>query len=156
MMDSRLRLVPDIADKAAEPIPSPIRVLVADDHELMRRGLCLVLNDERDVEVVAEADDLASTIRAVHAYRPDVLVLDLRMRGGSVVEAIHELHETAPATRIVALSMSASQAFAHHAIASGASGFVLKDLADSELVRAVRAAVSGQSYVSPHLAAAAS
>jgi two-component system response regulator NreC len=154
-MDSHLQLVPDIALTAGGPIPSPIRVVVADDHELVRRGMCLVLAGELDVEVVAEADDLASTILAVHGHRPDVLVLDLRIRGGSAGEAIRRLRETTPATRIVALSMNASRAFADYAIASGASGFVLKDLADSELVPAIRAAVSRRSYMSPHLAAAA-
>ena len=155
-MDSHLRLVPDIPNGAVEPAPSPIRVVVADDHELMRQGLCLALEGEHDVDVVAEADDIASTIHAVHVQRPHVLVLDLRMPGGSSVEAIGELRASAPATRIVALSMRANQAFARQAIASGACGFVLKDLADSELVQAIRAAVRGQSYVSPHLTAAAS
>jgi two-component system response regulator NreC len=160
-MDSHLRLVPDIPDGAIpdvalEPTPSPIRVVVADDHELMRHGLCLSLEGERDVEVVAEADDIASTIRAVRVHRPHVLVFDLRMPGGSAVKAIGELRADAPGTRIVAMSMRANPAFARQAIASGASGFVLKDLADSELVQAVRAAVRGGSYVSPQLTATAS
>jgi two-component system, NarL family, response regulator NreC len=155
-MDSHLRLVPDIPHAALEPTAWPIRVVVADDHELMRHGLCLALEGKRDVEVVAEADDIASTIDAVHVHGPHVLVLDLRIRGCSPGEAIRQLLETAPATRIVALSMNATRALADYAIAAGASGFVLKDLADSELVPAIRAAVSGRSYVSPHLAAAAS
>jgi len=155
-MDSHLRLVPAIPGRAPEPTPSPIRVVVADDHELMRHSLCLALEGERDIEVVDEADDIASAIHAVHVHRPHVLVLGLRMPGGSAVEAIGELRAGAPGTRILALSMRANPAFARQAIASGASGFVLKDLADSELVQAVRAAVSGASYVSPHLAAVAS
>jgi CheY-like chemotaxis protein len=154
--DSHLRLVPDTPNGPLEPPPSLIRVVVADDHELMRHGLRLALEGVRDIEVVAEADDVASTIHAVHVQRPHVLVLDLRMPGGSGVQTIGVLRAGAPDTRIVALSMRAHQAFARHAIASGASGFVLKDRADSELVQAVRAAVRGESYVSPQLTAAAS
>jgi two-component system response regulator NreC len=155
-MDPHLHLVPKPAGPAGEEPGLPqIRVVVADDHELMRHGLCLALEDEPDVEVVAETADVASTAYAMHDLRPDVLVLDLRLRGGSDIRSIRELHESAPATRIVALSMNASQLFARHALESGAFGFVLKERADEELVAAVRAAAAGQLYVSPRLAAPA-
>jgi two-component system, NarL family, response regulator NreC len=133
--------------------PAPIRVVLADDHELMRHGLRLTLDDAPDVEVIAEADDMATTIRQVHMRKPQVLVLDLRMRGGSSVETIGELREHAPDTKVVVLSMNDSPAFAQHALAAGALGFVLKELADSELPEAVHAAARGEKYVSPHVAA---
>jgi two-component system response regulator NreC len=150
-MDPHLHLVPKPAGEEAGP--PQIRVVVADDHELMRHGLCLALEGEPDVEVVAETADVASTACAVRDLRPDVLVLDLRLRGGSATHSIRELHESAPATRIVALSMNASQLFARHALDSGACGFVLKERADEELVSAVRAAAACRLYVSPRLAA---
>lgn len=82
----------------------------------------------------------------------DVLVLDLRMRGGSGIETIERLSERAPGTRVVALSMNDSLAFARYALASGALGFVLKEFADSDLLQAVRAAARGEAYVSSHVA----
>lgn len=133
--------------------PVPIRVVLADDHAMMRHGLRLTLDDAHDVEVVAEADDMASARSHVQLRAPDVLVLDLRIRGGSSVEMIGALREHSPATKVVVLSMDDSPAFAQHALAAGALGFVLKELADSELADAVRAAARGQRYVSPHVMA---
>lgn len=132
---------------------SPIRVVLADDHVLMRHGLRSTLEQEHDVEVVAEADDMASVIRQVHLRKPHVLVLDLRMRGGSSVETIAAMRERVPNTRVVVLSMNDGPAFARYALAAGALGFVLKDLADSDLPEAVRATARGERYVSPRVAA---
>lgn len=132
--------------------PAPIRVVLADDHALMRYGLRLTLDDDPDVEVIAEADDMATAIRQVHMRKPNVLVLDLSMRGGSSVETIGELRMHAPDTKVVVLSMNDNPAFAQHALAAGALGFVLKDLADSELPDALHAAARGESYVSPRVA----
>jgi two-component system, NarL family, response regulator NreC len=128
-------------------------VVLADDHALMRHGLRLTLEDERDMEVVAEADDMATTLRQVYARKPSVLVLDLRMRGGSAVETIGELRERVPDTKVVVLSMNDSPAFAQHALASGALAFVLKEQAAGELPDAVRAAARKERYVSPRVAA---
>jgi DNA-binding NarL/FixJ family response regulator len=137
----------------SHPPRSRIRVVLADDHALMRHGLRLTLDGERDVEVAAEADDMSCAIRQVHLCKPHVLVLDLRMRGGSSVDTIAEMRERVPDTKVVVLSMNDSPAFARHALAAGALGFVLKDLADSELPAAVRAAARGERYVSPRVAA---
>jgi two-component system response regulator NreC len=132
---------------------SPIRVVLADDHSLMRRGLRLLLDGEDDVEVIAEAIDLASVVRLVHSRRPHVLVLDLSMPDGSSIETIGKLRERVPDTQIVVLTMNDSPVFAQRALAAGALGFVLKDLADSDLPQAVRAGASGDEYVSPRVAA---
>ena len=132
---------------------TPIRVVLADDHALMRRGLRQLLDGEQDVTVIAEADDLASVARHVHDGEPHVLVLDLGMPGGSSIEAIGELRERVPGTQIVVLSLEDNPAFAQRAFLAGAVGFVAKDLADDELPQAIRAAVHGQEYVSPRVAA---
>jgi len=153
-MAVHLHLAPDLPETGglrASP-PCPIRVVLADDHALMRHSLRLLLDAEDGVEVVAEAEDLASALREVRRHKPHVLVLDLRMPGDSDVETIGTLHERAPHTQIVVLTMHDNPAFAQHALASGALGFVLKDLADSELTPAVRAAAQGEEYVSPHVA----
>jgi len=125
-----------------------IRVLLADDHALMRRSLRLVLEGEENIEVVGEADDFASVERYVDGDRPQVLVLDLTMPDGSGVDAIGRLRERVPDTQIVVLATDDSPAYAHRALGAGALGFIVKERADSELPDAVRAAARGEQYVS--------
>ncbi len=149
----RLRLAPEFVQPGLDDSSVfPIRVVLADDHLLMRRSLRLLLDGEEGLEVVAEAEDLASALRAVRARRPDVLVLDLRLPGDSASETIAKLCERAPDTQIVVATMHESPVYAEHALACGALGFVHKELADSELVQAVRAAARGLKYVSPRVA----
>jgi DNA-binding NarL/FixJ family response regulator len=151
-MQSHLHLARSPGDLASAADAPPIRVLLADDHAAMLRGLRQLLEDEDDVEVIAEARDLASVDSQVHSRQPHVLVLDLGMADGSSVEAIGRLRERAPDTRIVALTMEESPVLAQRALAAGATGYVSKDLADSELPRAIRAAVCGEQFVSPPVA----
>ncbi len=135
------------------PADVPIRVLLADDHAMMRRSLRLLLDGEQDVEVVAEADDLAAVARHVQGHEPHVLVLDLIMPGGSTIEAIGRLRERSPDTQIVVMTMEENPVFAQRAFAAGALGFVCKDHADAELPQAVRAAARGEEFISPRIAA---
>jgi len=132
--------------------PSTVRVVLAESHALMRDSLRVVLNGEEDLEVIAEARDLASAERHVQDDQPHVLVLDLSMPGGSSLEAISRLRERRPATQIVALTMEDNPVFAQRALAAGALGFVVKEMADEELVQAVRAAAHGEEYISPRAA----
>ncbi len=149
-----LRLAPTPPVEALEtPAQHPIRVVLADDHAFMRRGLRLLLEGEDGLEVIAEAEDLHSAVQHVREDRPAVLVLDLRMPGGSGIQTITRLRAEVPGTQIVALTMEADRQFAQEALRSGAVGFVLKDLADAELPGAVRAAARGEQYVSPPVAA---
>lgn len=136
-----------------DPVEAKIRVVLADDHALVRRSLRLLLDGEDDVDVVGEAENIRSAVSHVHGHAPHVLVLDLQMPGGSSIEAIRQLREHAPGTEIVVLTMERSPAFAQRAIDTGAVGFVLKDRADVELPEAVRRAARGEEYVSPHVAA---
>jgi len=130
-----------------------IRVVLADDHAMMRRSLRLLLDGEDDLEVVAEANDHPSAVRHVHGHQPDVLVLDLRMNNGAGIEAVRNFSERLPATKTVVLTMEDDPVFAQRALTAGALGFVAKDLADVELVEAVRAAARGEEFVSPRVAA---
>jgi two-component system response regulator NreC len=134
------------------PLTESIRVVVADDHALMRRSLRRLLEAEQNIDVVAETHDLTSTLRHVHSRQPHVLVLDL----GMPVEAlatIGQLREHARDTQLVALSMDHDPVFAQRALAAGALGFVSKELADRELPQAVRAAATEEQYVSPRVRA---
>jgi two-component system response regulator NreC len=131
----------------------PIRVLLADDHAMMRRNLRLLLDSEADLEVIAEAQDIAGVTRHLEGDEPRVLVLDLGMPGGSSIQAIGRLRERGPDTQIVMMTMEDNPVFAQRAFAAGALGFVSKELADAELAQAVRAAAGGEEFVSPRLAA---
>jgi two-component system response regulator NreC len=130
----------------------PIRIVLADGHALMRRSLRQLLEGEQDIAVIAEAQDLTTTVSHVHSDRPHVLALDLSMPDGSGLDAIGELRERAPDTQIVVLTMNDSPMFAQRALAAGAVGLVLKNRADSELSEAVRAAAREEEYVSPRVA----
>jgi two-component system, NarL family, response regulator NreC len=154
MDGSHLRLAPPPAalNGGAEAEQASIQVVLADDHELMRRTLRRLLDGEDGMEVIAEAQDIGSVIRHVHGRLPHVLVLDLNMPGGSSLEAIGRLREHVPETQIVVMTMEDNPAFAQRALAAGAVGFVVKDQADAELPQAVRAAARGEGYVSAGVA----
>ena len=128
-------------------------IVIADDHRVVRSGLRMVLDREEDFEVVAEAGDVADARRYVRAHRPDVLLLDLNMPGERSLPAIPLFREESPATHVVVLTMQDDPAFAREAMQAGASGYVLKEAADEELVQAVRAAASGGTYLNPALGA---
>jgi two-component system response regulator NreC len=130
-----------------------VKVVIADDHAVVRSGLRMLLDAEDDLEVVAEAGTVPDAMLKIRAHRPTVAVLDLNMPGGSILEAIPQLRESTPETAIVILTMQDDPAFARQALQSGALGFVLKEAADEELLEAVRLAVRGETYLNPRLGA---
>lgn len=131
----------------------PIRIVIADDHAIVRRGLRQLLEDEDGFTVVAEAEDVASARRHLRGHHPHVLVLDLNMPGESSIEAIPSLRTEFPDTQIVVLTMQNEPAYARSALGAGVLGYVLKESADAELVEAIRAAVAGDRYLNPRLGA---
>ncbi|MDX6700916.1 MAG: two-component system, NarL family, response regulator NreC [Baekduia sp.] len=130
-----------------------IRIVLADDHPVVRRGLRLLLDEEPDFEVVAEAGDVEEARRYLLGHHPTVLVLDLNMPGGSSREAIPGMRVDFPETHIVVLTMQQDPAYARDSLAAGATGYVLKQAADGELVEAVRRAAAGERYLNPRLGA---
>jgi len=130
-----------------------ITIVLADDHTVVRSALRMLLDAEADFEVVAEAGDADSAARYVLGHKPRVLILDLNMPGRSGLEAIPSLRERFPATQIVVLTMQRDAAFAREAMRAGALGYILKEAADEELVRAVRMAAEGETYLQPELGA---
>jgi two-component system response regulator NreC len=137
----------------AATAPAPVRIVLADDHSVVRAGLRLLLEAEPGFEVVAEAGNADDAARYVRGHRPDVLILDLNMPGGSGLGLIPTITEHAPDTRIVVLTMQRDPAFARQALSAGALGYVLKDAADGELVGAVHLAAAGRRYLNPQLGA---
>jgi two-component system response regulator NreC len=130
-----------------------IRIVLADDHAVVRRGLELLLGAEEGFEVVASVGDVEAAVRSTRGYKPDVLVLDLNMPGGSSLDAIPRILEGSRQTRIVVLTMQDEPAFARQALGAGAKAYVLKEAADDELVTAVRRAAAGETYLNPQLGA---
>lgn len=131
----------------------PVRVILAEDHRVVRRGLQLVLDSEPDLSVVAQAGDVGEARSLLRTHSPDVLVLDLTMPGGSSLDAIPALRTEAPGTQIVVLTMEDDPALVRAARRAGALGYVLKESADTDLVDAVRRAASGEPYINRSLAA---
>ena len=139
-------------DDRATPT-TPVRIVLADDHEVVRSGLRMLLEAEDAFEVVAEAGDMEAARRYVRAHRPQVLVLDINMPEGSSLPAIPALRDDSPDTAVVVLTMQADPAFAREAMRAGALGYVIKHSAANELVQAVNAAAAGETYLNPKIGA---
>jgi two-component system response regulator NreC len=132
---------------------SPVRIVLADDHRVMRAGLRMVLEQVPDWLVVDEVGDADAALDAVERLHPDILVLDLIMPGRPSLDALPEVAARSAGTRVVVLTMEADPAIARRALASGAAAYALKEAAEAELVQAIRASLAGGSYLDPGLGA---
>ena len=131
-----------------------IRVLVVDDHAVVRAGLRLLLDAEEDIETVGEAGDAREALFEVRSSKPDVILMDVGLGAGkSGIEAAPDVLHEAPGAKVLMLSMQDDPRYVRESFAAGASGYVLKEAADSELVAAVRQVASGTRYVDPVLGA---
>jgi DNA-binding NarL/FixJ family response regulator len=130
-------------------VPLKARILIADDHSMVRRGLRLVLDSEPDLEVVAEAGDGAEAVETALAEDVDLAVLDVAMPRMTGLQAAAELHRRRPELRTLMLSMYDSEQYFFEALKAGASGYVLKSAADHDLVEACRAAMRGEPFLYP-------
>ncbi|MBC7673310.1 MAG: response regulator transcription factor [Polaromonas sp.] len=133
---------------------TPIRVMVVDDHSVVREGIRHVLSDTALFAVVGEAASAAEAIAAVAAWAPDVIVLDVSMPGGSGLHAVAELLERAPAARVLMLSVHEDAEYVLESVRAGAHGYLRKDSTPAELRSAVTALGVGESYYSPQIAGA--
>jgi two-component system response regulator NreC len=131
----------------------PITVVLADDHEIVREGIRMVLESEPDITVVAEAGTADDATRFTLGHRPSVVVLDLTMPGGSSLDQVPKIREASPETKVIVLTMQSDPAFARSALRSGASAYVLKHAAAKELVEAIRVVIAGETYITPKLGA---
>jgi two-component system, NarL family, response regulator NreC len=130
-----------------------IRAVVVDDHAVVRSGIKLLLDREDDIEVVGEAGNGRDAVFQARALKPDVILLDVVMPGQSGIDVLPSLLEDAPNAKVLVLSMQDDPSYVREAFAAGASGYVLKEAADEEVVAAVREIASGGSYVHPALGA---
>jgi DNA-binding NarL/FixJ family response regulator len=132
---------------------TPLRVLVVDDHAVVRSGLRLLLETDEGLEVVGEAGDLSEAVFEARALQPDVIVMDVVMPGGNGIEATVAVLKEAPNAKVLMLSMQDDPRYVREAFAAGATGYVLKEAADTELLGAVREVAGGGQYVDPELGA---
>lgn len=132
---------------------APVRVLLADDHTLMREGVRRILTADGGIEVVAEVGDGQAAVAETLATQPDVAVLDITMPGGGGLEAARQIRRQAPEVRILILSMHLQPEYLLESVRAGAHGYLVKDAAAGELVAAVRAVCGGDSYYSAAVSA---
>jgi len=132
---------------------APIRVLIVDDHPVVRTGLRRVLESEADIEVVGEAGDAAHAVFETRAHNPDVILMDVVMPGKSGIEATPAVLHDAPNAKVLILSMQDDPNYVRDAFAAGASGYILKEAADTDVVAAVREVAAGGRYLHPALGA---
>jgi DNA-binding NarL/FixJ family response regulator len=129
-----------------------IRILLVDDHQMMREGLRALLAREPEIEIVGEASDGRTALDLVRTLSPDVVVMDVGMPELNGIEATRQIHSAHRGVKVVALSTHADKRYVHHMLEAGASGYVLKIAAHKELLAAVTAASRGKTYLSPDIA----
>jgi DNA-binding NarL/FixJ family response regulator len=139
-------LVTDSPDKEV------VRVLIADDQALFRRGLYVVLGTEEDIEVVAEAEDGEEAIAKAEELAPDAVLMDVRMPRVNGIDAARRIRELLPSTKILMLTVSDEEDDLYEAIKAGANGYLLKEISVEEVANAIHAVVQGQSLISPSMA----
>ena len=130
-----------------------ITVVLADDHDIVREGIRMVLEKEEDISIVAEAGTAEDAARYVLGHKPSILVLDLNMPGKPSLEMVPKVFENSPETKIIVLTMQTEPAYVRTALKLGVSGYVVKNSAAKELVDAVRICLAGQTYLNPVLGA---
>ncbi|MEQ1949255.1 MAG: response regulator transcription factor [Bryobacteraceae bacterium] len=132
-------------------MPRKIRILLADDHTVVRKGFRLILCQEPDMEVIAEAGTGREAVRLAGELKPDVIILDIAMPDMNGVEAARRIFEADPSSRMLILSMHKDTVYVRESLRAGAKGYLLKDSIDSDLLRAVRAVAAGDGFLSPEI-----
>ncbi len=126
-----------------------IRVLLADDHALVRAGIRALLESLEGIQVIAEADDGREALHLVEVHRPDLVLMDIAMSGLNGLEAAKRINRDYPETRVIILSMHANEEYVLQSLRAGASGYLLKDAGTAELEIAIKAVANGETYLSP-------
>ena len=130
-----------------------VTIVLADDHAVLRAGIRLLLDQEAGIATVGEAGTAQGAVEQASEHTPDIVLMDVSMPGGNGIDAIPLVLEASPRSRVLMLSMHDDAAYVHRAFSAGASGYVLKDAADTELVAAIREVAGGATYVNPALGA---
>lgn len=130
-----------------------VKIILADDHPIVRQGMRSLLDLQSDMVVVAEASDGLEAVHLTDKFKPDILVLDLMMPNLNGLEALRQIRATNPRTRIIVLSMHSADEYVINAMKNGASGYIMKETGPSELIQAIQQVLEGEIYLSPVLSA---
>lgn len=141
-----------MAKKAGDKGGDALRIMIVDDHELFRRGIQMVLEQENDLEVVGEATDGEQAVSKAEELTPDVVLMDVRMPKRSGIEATRKIKELVPSVKILMLTVSDQEEDLYEAIKAGASGYLLKEISEEDVADAIRSVWTGQSRISPAMA----
>jgi two-component system response regulator NreC len=133
----------------ARETKTKIRVLLADDHTILRQGLKMLLNAQPDMEVIGEASDGHQAISETHRLQPDIILMDITMPDMNGIAATRQVRRQQPDVRVLVLTMHENEEYLFQALRAGASGYILKEAADTELITAIRAVQAGRFYLSP-------
>lgn len=129
-----------------------VRILMVDDHKMMREGLCSLVESQTDMEVIGQAEDGGTAVRLAHQLKPDVIVMDVNMPGMDGIDAARRIISEVPGVKIIALSMYLKKSFIVEMLKAGASAYVLKNQAFEELVKAINTAMIGETYLGSRVA----
>jgi len=132
-------------------VEKPYRIIIADDHSLIRKGLRTIIEIESDIQVIGEAGDGRELLDLLSSEQPDLIIMDISMPRINGIEAVREVVEKYPGVRVLMLTMHRNSQYFYNAISAGAHGYLMKDDSDTELLTAIRTVQSGKSYVSPQL-----
>src|SRR5437763_3233566 len=138
-------------DELAPNLPNRIRILSVDDHDLVRKGVAAILGTEPDLALVAEAKDGANAIRLFREHRPDVTLMDLRLPDQSGIETTRQIRHEFPTARIIALTSYDGDQDIYRALEAGVSGYLLKEMVHTEVVRAIRVVHAGKRLMPPEV-----
>lgn len=127
------------------------RVLIAEDHTLLRAGLCALLSQDPDIEIVGETDNGRDSVRASGALAPDLVLMDITMPGMNGIEAIREIKRRDASVRVLVLTIHKTEEYIHESLKAGADGYILKDASHDELRVAIRSVLNGKTYLSPDI-----
>ncbi len=130
----------------------PVKILMVDDHKIVREGLCALVNNEPDMEVIGEAQDGVEAIRLTCELKPDVIIMDVNMPGMDGIDTTRRIASVVPDTKIIALTMYPKKNFVTEMLSAGASGYILKDDAFTELTKAIKTVMAGETYLCPKAA----
>jgi DNA-binding NarL/FixJ family response regulator len=141
-----------MAAKKAEALPALIRILIVDDHPVVREGLAMQIATQPDLEVCGEAEDVPSALALLASVRPDLAIVDVSLKKGNGIDLIHRIRDRYPDVRILVWSMYPENLYAERALRAGAQGYLHKGRATRQLLEAIRAVLAGNVYVSAELA----
>ncbi|MBW2335739.1 MAG: response regulator transcription factor [Deltaproteobacteria bacterium] len=130
---------------------NPIRILIADDHTIVRQGLASLLNDQHDLKVVGQAGNGRSAIDKTLELKPDIIIMDIAMPRMNGIEAVKRIKKRVPKTKVLILSMYSHEHYIHELLESGVSGYLLKDSSGRDIINAIHAAMNNETFLSPSI-----